>query len=151
MTDTEELALKIDNQIKNSQKGIDFKKLLDFTQQQIEDGYGVPIYYLWKEKRLTWEKPTGHVYSPLWKPDYTPKVMGIEIGSLVNEIGTDGWGFSGQVSFISISQNRIETTLGPKRRGNGYGGSLSTIKKLEVLVKGSELVTLYENKFGKYT
>lgn len=146
MTYGEEQEFRINQAAKSDQKAKKFKQELRNIQQEIEDGYGIPVYYIWETKKLTWDKPTDKLYTPLWKPDYTPEVMGIEIGSLVNEIGTEGYGFGGQVSWISISQNRIETSLGPKRRGCGYGGSLNTINKLEVLVKGSELVKLYEEK-----
>jgi len=90
-----------------------------------------------------WEKPNV-LYSPLYKPDYTPEVMGIEIGSLVCDKKNGHHGFIGQVSFISVHQNRIETQMGPGRRGSGYGASLDVIPKLTVLVKGSDLIKIYE-------
>jgi len=142
MTYGEEQEFKITQAIKNDPKAKEFEQQLRNLQKEIEDGYGVPIYYLWDTGELVWEKPTVF-YSPLYKPDYTPEVMGIEIGSLVVD-ESNYWGFCGQVSFISISQNRIETQKGPQMRGSGCGSSLDIIPKLKILVKGSDLVKLYE-------
>ncbi len=145
MTYQEEVEYKINQAIKNDPKAKEFEQRLRDVQQKIEDAYGIPIYYLWNTGELVWEKP-NKLHSPLYKPDYTPSVMGIEIGSLVAQKDLLYHGFCGQVSFISISQNRIETQKGPQMRGSGAGSSLDIIPKLKVLVTGSKLVELYEAK-----
>jgi len=144
MTAQEELEARINDNIIKDPDWKAFEEKLRDIQQKIEDGYGVPIYYLWNTEELVWEKPTV-LYSPLYKPDYTPEVLGIEIGSLVGDENSY-YGFCGQVSFISISQNRIETQKGPQMRGSGCGGSLDIIPKLKVLVKGSDLIKIYEER-----
>lgn len=144
MTPDQELEARINANIRKDPDWQQFQKNCRKIMDDIVDGYGVPIYYLWNTGELVWEKPTV-LYSPLYKPDYTPEVMGIEIGSLVaDENGY--YGFCGQVSFISISQNRIEAQKGPKMRGSGCGSSLDIIPKLKILVKGSDLVKMYEKQ-----
>ncbi len=144
MTASQELEARINDNITKDPNWQAFEEKLRDIRQKIEDGYGVPIYYLWNTGELVWEKPTV-LYSPLYKPDYTPEVLGIEIGSLVVDENSY-YGFCGQVSFISISQNRIETQKGPQMRGSGCGGSLDIIPKLKVLVKGSDLIKIYEER-----
>lgn len=144
MTANQELEARINDNIRKDPEWQQFQKNCIKIMDRIADGYGTPIYYLWNTGELVWEKPTV-LYSPLYKPDYTSEVMGIEIGSLVADENTY-YGFCGQVSFISVSQNRIETQKGPQMRGSGCGSSLDIIPKLKVLVKGSDLIKLYNAK-----